>query len=415
MMQKNRIYPDSYRKNLRLLVWLRSFAITGQLVTVYVTTHWLAIPLPTGPLWGIIAGLVGVNLLTFIRLRFVRGVSEYELLAQLLVDILALTGLLHYSGGAANPFASLYIVQVMIAAIVLPALYTWCVAALTIALYTLLLFWKVEVPYFLHHHIGNYFNIHVQGMWVSFILLALLVAGFIVRISTVMRRQDQLLAEAERIGAVGTLAAGAAHELGTPLATITLLAQQYESAAGNEDERKRAMILREQTARCKDILTRITTAAGVMRAESGLRMPLDTFLNEIVESWKAQRPDVQSQLHLSGTMPAPDIVAEYGLQQAIMNLLHNASDASPQSVTVYAQWTASVLKLSIRDQGRGLPPQFHDSLGEPGNTTKATGLGLGVFLARNVITRLGGALSIDNHAQGGVCAEIILPLDKLRV
>ncbi len=414
-MIKNGIYPESYRKNLSLLWWLRNIAIIGQAVTIFLTTHWLEIPLATGPMWGIIGLLAVVNVYGFIRLRQNSGVSQNELLAHLLGDIMALYGLLYFSGGASNPFASLFIVQVVIAAIVLPPLHTWCIAILTIVLYTLLLRWNVEVPYFLHHHLGNYFNIHVQGMWISFILLALVVAGFIVRVSETVRKQDQLLAEAERIGAVGTLAAGATHELGTPLATIALLAQQFESDAATDEQKRRAMILREQVARCKDILTRITAAAGVMRAESGKRMQLDAFLIEIMDRWRAHKSAVAFFPELSGVQPAPVIVAEYGVEQAITNLLNNAADASPCHVALKAQWTALSLTLSIEDQGKGIAPELLQKLGDPGATTKPQGLGLGIFLARNVIVRLGGSLTITNRSEGGVRAQVQLPLDKLRV
>jgi two-component system sensor histidine kinase RegB len=415
VMIKKTTYPDSYRKSLKLIWWLRNIAIVGQTITVVLTTTWLAIPLDTVPLWTIIAAITGCNLLTYIRLLRPADVTRNEVLLHLLLDIAALFTLLYFSGGASNPFTSLFILQVVIAAIVLPPLHTWCIAFLTIGLYTVLLFWKIEVPYFYHHHIDGYFNIHVQGMWASFVLLALLVSGFIVRISGIMRRQEQLLAEAERIGAIGTLATAAAHELGTPLATMFLLAKEFETDATTEEQRKRTGILRDQLTRCKAIVTRITAVAGVMRAESGRKMPLDNFLRETIQGWHKGNPAVVCDMRLQGTQPVPTIVAEYGFAQAIINLLNNAAEAATNQITIEANWSASSMQMSIHDDGSGIDIGLMEKLGTPGVSTRKQGMGLGIFLTRNVITRLGGTVNIANHPQGGVLASIQLPLNKLLI
>jgi two-component system sensor histidine kinase RegB len=159
-------------KNLKLLWWLRSIAIFGQTTAILVVTHALQIPLQTAPLWSIIGGLALVNAFTLWRVKTARHITETEFFGQLLTDITALAGLLYFTGGATNPFASLFILQVIIAAITLTPLYTWIAAGLTIVFYTALMVWNVEVPYFMHHHMGDFFNMHVQGMWISFILLA---------------------------------------------------------------------------------------------------------------------------------------------------------------------------------------------------------------------------------------------------
>lgn len=414
-MTKSATYPDSYRKNLKLIWWLRNIAIVGQTITVLLTTTWLAIPLDTEPLWAVIVAIAACNLLTHIRLLRQTDVTRREVVLHLLLDIAALFALLYFSGGASNPFASLFILQVVIAAIVLPPLHTWCLAFLTIGLYTALLFWKVEVPYFYHHHIDGYFNIHVQGMWISFVLLALLVSGFVVRISGIMRRQEQLLAEAEHIGAIGTLATAAAHELGTPLATMFLLVKEFETDTTTEAQRKRTGILRDQLTRCKAIVTRITAVAGVMRAESGRKMSLDSFLRETVQGWHKSNSAVACNIHLHGPQPAPTIVAEYGFAQAIINLLNNAADAAPNQITIEAHWSASSMQMTIHDDGKGIDKTMLDKLGTPGVSTRKQGIGLGIFLTRNVITRLGGTVTIANHPQGGVLADIQLPLQKLLV
>lgn len=390
-------------KNLRLLWWLRSIAIVGQTTAVLVVTLGLQIPLHTFPLWSIIFGMALINGFTLWRIKTAKYITEMEFFGQLLTDITALFGLLYFTGGATNPFASLFILQVIIAAITLTPFYTWIAAGITIAFYTILMVWSVEVPYFMHHHIGDFFNLHVQGMWISFIMLAVIIAWFVVRMNTTIRRQDSLLAEAEKLAAIGTLAASAAHELGTPLATLFVLAEDADNP-----------MFKEQLMRCKQILSRITAAGGVTRAEGGAPMPLDTFLKGIVDHWEIDHPDTALAVDIQQG-GAPRIVGEYGLEQAIRNLLDNAADASPEAISVSAKWTSQTLTIAIADKGTGVPQEIADTFGEVGVTTKQDGLGLGLFLARSVITRLEGTLDVRHAPTGGTIATITLPLRRLAV
>jgi two-component system sensor histidine kinase RegB len=394
-------------KNLKLLWWMRNVALIGQAAAILIVSSVLRIPLPEMPLWIILTTIALLNVFTWWRIEAAKTITDHEFLMQLLVDIVALAGLLYFTGGATNPFASLFILQVIIAAIALPPLYTWMIAAITVALYTSLMFWNVEMPYFLHHHIGDFFSLHVQGMWLSFIFLAGIVAWFVVQMNTTIRRQNALLAEAEKMAAVGTLAANAAHELGTPLATMAVLAEDCEQETAHK--------FSEQIQRCKQILSRITAAGGVARAEGGAPMGLSDFLNQTIEDWKQLHPAIPLAVQISGT-GQPRIVAEHGFEQAITNLLDNAADASPQSVRLEADWTASTLNIRIQDNGAGLPETIQPLLGEVvGLTTKPDGMGLGLFLTRSVITRLEGKLTLTSIAGKGTTAHITLPLRRLTV
>jgi two-component system sensor histidine kinase RegB len=389
-------------KNLKLLWWLRCIAIAGQTTAILAVTCALGIPLRTAPLWSIIGALAAVNIGTLWRIRTAQRICEGELFAQLLVDMTALLGLLYFTGGAANPFASLFILQVIIAAIALSPRYTWSAAAVTVGFYTLLMFKNVEMPYFEHHHTGNFFTLHVQGMWISFVLLAIIVAGFVVRMNGTIRRQDALLAEAEKIAAIGALAANAAHELGTPLATLTILA---------EDAGELSPLFKEQLARCKQIVSRITAKGGVIRAESGAPMMLDAFLRRVAEGWQADNPDTVLTATIAAS-PAQRIIAEHGLEQAIRNLLDNAADASPPAVALHAAWTAQTLTVTITDTGNGIAPHIAEAIGKAGITTKPHGMGMGLLLAHSVVARLEGTLAFM-PAPRGTIARIALPLRKL--
>ena len=268
------------------------------------------------------------------------------------------------------------------------------------------MFYNVEVPHLMHHGGGgDFFSLHVQGMWISFILLAGIVAWFVARMNRIIRRQDALLADAERMAALGTLATGAAHELGTPLAIMAVLAEDCEP--------KTATRFSEQIARCKAILGRITAAGGVARAEGGAPMPLQDFLNTLLAQWQKEHADTVLSSSLAG-IGNPSVVAEASLEQALVNLLNNAADASPHSISIEAEWTAQTLTIQIHDDGAGVDPAIRADLGKPGISTKTHGLGLGVFLAKNVTQRMEGKLDIRPRKNAtGTTAHITLPLRKL--
>lgn len=393
-------------KNLKLLWSLRNIAITGQIVAILVATQALQIPLQTTSLMFILSVSAGLNMLTWVRIKRTTAISEREFFTQLLLDMIALFWLLYYTGGATNPFTSLFILQVVLAAVTLPALYTWIIAGIAVVLYTALMFWNVEVPYLQHHHIGDFFSLHVQGMWVSFILSAGIIAWFVVRMNSTVRHQDALLADAEKIAALGTLATSAVHELGTPLATISVL-------AGDCDQEISRPLL-EQIARCKQILSSITTAGGVARAESGSPIQLDIFLKQLTEEWRKDHTGIVFEADLF-QLGQQRVLVEHGFKEAIVNLLNNAAEASPEYVAMRAESTPQLLLIQIRDKGNGIADEMKGSLGKAGVTSKADGLGLGLFLAKSVVARLGGALEIENAVEKGVTVTISLPIKRLAV
>lgn len=394
------IPSESPRANLRLLWWLRCLAITGQALAVAVTQVWLGIDLPVVPLACVIGFSAIVNLLTFIRLKQGGRIGEAEFFAQLLLDMAALALLLYWTGGAANPFTSLFLLQVAIAAVTLRRLYAWLAACAGIGCYTLLMFFNVPVSYF-SHHMDGFFTLHVQGMWINFILLTGLITWFLSRMSDVIRHQDRKLAEADRAASLGLLAANAAHELGTPLATLLVLAQELEAQA-NPEIRRAAGLMSGQIGRCKSILSRIASLAGAPRAESGDALPLDVVLRETLERWRHKRPEASLVAQTSGHNPAPGVSAESGLEQAIVNLLDNAADSSAAPIRFHAAWTEDRVQISVTDGGTGFPPALLRDPGGRPQTTKPAGMGIGLALTRTSVMRRGGMLHVRNSPSGGV-------------
>jgi two-component system sensor histidine kinase RegB len=405
--------------NLRRLLVLKNIAITGQTLAVIVVAHGLGMPLPVTE---IISALVLLNLASWLRLRLEWPVKETELLIHLLVDVLALTTLLYFAGGATNPFVLLYLLPLTIAAATLPLLYTAAVAIVIVACYSVLMFVYIPLPHFHITYTGT-FNPQAWGMWFGFVLSVALIAYFVVRMGNTLRENERAIADLkeaalrdERLVALGALAIGAAHEMSTPLGTMAIVAKDLQNDYSDRAELvERLGILRDQVDRCKNILTQMLSSTGQARAESGYTIALDSYLQDLLAQWRRMRPGAQLRCRLQGTEPIPQIVAEQGLSQAILNLLNNAADASDDDVELVGRWDAEELCLEINDRGSGLSPQAEREAGKPFFTTKqpGQGMGLGLFLAQASLNRFGGAVQLRNREGGGACTQISLPLAKL--
>lgn len=429
LLEKNLNSLRSSAANLRRLFLLRCIAVAGQLAAIVAARSWLEVTLPLMPMLGIIGLIALFNGLTWLRLKFARNVSNLELLVQVLIDIVALTLLLYFSGGATNPFISLYLLPLAIAAVLLPRLQAEILALVTVLCYTWLLF-HFQPLHYRGHHPGmnlamavNPFGMHILGMWLTFVLSAVLIVSFVSTMALSLRERDQLLSEAreetlrnERIIALGTLAAGAAHELGTPLGTMAVVVHEMRLDCGDNPELADSLqILSDQVGSCKRILTDLLATAGQTRGEGGNVMPVDAFLEAVVGKWQMMRPEVTVRIGQQGDRPAPKIIAEQTLGQAIMNLLNNAADASPAGVEVEGRWTAAELEIWICDQGPGFTQDALRKAGQMFFTTKREqGMGLGIFLSNATISRFGGQVSLANRDSGGACTRILIPLKQLQ-
>ncbi len=403
--------------NVRRLIWIRMIAVPGSALCLLLARQIYQLPIPALQLLLIVGGLAMFNFWVWRRHKEALPVSDREFFIQLLVDLFALTSILYYTGGASNPFVYFFLLPMIISAAALPQIYTWAIAAISACSYTLLMLWRVEVPEFINMHSKSAMDLHSAGMWLGFMVLSVLIATFVSAMAATVRERDRYLARLresalrdERVVAVATLAAGAAHELSTPLATMAVVTgeilREYPRA-GYPALHKDLAILREQITRCKEALSVISASAGAARAESAERLALDSFMRQMVAEVARLRPGSSVLLQPAGQAgPQPLIVVERTIRQALLNVLHNAVDVSPQYVRLLCSWDATTLTIAVVDHGGGLKP---GALERPGISSKEGGLGLGLFLSHAALTQAGGSLEVVDNYEGGTTVSLRLP------
>ncbi len=406
-------------KNMQQLIQLRWIAVVGQVATILVVHFGFGIRLPLNQMLEVLAFLVAFNLASQLRWRIHRDVTNAELFVALLVDVAMLTVQLHLSGGATNPFVFLYLLQVIIGAVLLEAWSTWTMVAVTGACFAGLAIFSgpLLLPIDQGHGL---LSPYILGMLICFALNAALLVVFITRISRNLRGRDARLAdlreraaEEEHIVRMGLLASGAAHDLGTPLATLSVILGDWRRmpAFGSNPELLQEIgEMQAQLQRCKTILSGILLAAGEARGESSVETTVSTFLDDLAEEWRSTRsvPSFDYENRFGHDLP---MVSDSALKQTICNVLDNALQASPDWVRLEATHVADTLRLTVTDAGPGFTPAMLADFGKPYQSTKGRPEGgLGLFLVVNVIRTLGGSVRARNRPEGGAVVILTLPL-----
>lgn len=410
------------RKNLLLLVQLRWLAVIGQVVTILVVHFWFEIALPLTQLAIVIAFLIGLNIVSLLRYRYRNIVSNTELFLALLLDVAALTVQLYLTGGAANPFVSLYLLQVTLAAVLLDAWSTWALVVITSGCFVWLTAFHRDI-FSWRGHGGDFAWLHIQGMFACFVLSATLLVLFITRINRNLRARDahlaslrQQSAEEDHIVRMGLLASGAAHELGTPLATLSVILNDWQHMPTLKEAPELSQEITEmqlQLDRCKTIVSGILMSSGEARGEGTLRTTVNAFLDGLAAEWRASRsPRGFDYTNAFGQDEA--IVSDTALKQVIFNLFDNALEASPNVVRVCVGRTDGDLVITVTDEGPGFSAEMLAEFGKPYRSSKGRpGGGLGLFLVVNVMRKLGGLVVAQNAASRGAIVTLTLPLTSL--
>jgi len=408
MRQTNQAYwltpPDEVEEGLVWLAWLvrlRWLAVVAQIITLsfsFVILDRAEEVLPA--LGGVIACLVAANLYSQGVLRARESVSQRQLLTQLMIDVIALTTFFVLAGGPENVFTPLYLIHVAMGAIML----SWRRAAWLTVLVTLcycsLFFYHLPLHWD-HHSLGRA-RLLAVGQVISFVVTSTSVAFFVVGVANSLRRRKRQLLDArdrtartDRLRSVGTLAAGAAHELNTPLSTIGLRLRRVARRHEDPDTVRDLEAIQGQLERCSGIVQQLLVGAGDPAASDIERRSLVELAREAVTMWSKS---TNLEVRLSDSSAGAHIeVPKIAFIQAMINLLENARQAQ-EEVNTFSPIRIRILRdedsavLEIIDRGCGMSDHI-EQVGEPFFTTKVTGTGLGVFVARAVADGAGGGLS----------------------
>ena len=406
-------------KNMQQLIQLRWIAAFGQVLTIGVVYYGFGISLPIDHMLAVLGCLVAFYGASLMRWHRYREVTNGELLLASLVDVAMLTAQLYLSGGVTNPFVFFYLLQIILGAVLLEVGSTWIIVAVTTACFAgLALFGQpLALPLDLADGLGSRY---VQGLLICFVINAVLLVIFITRISRNLRERDarlaglrQRAAEEEHIVRMGLLASGAAHELGTPLATLAVILGDWRRMPAFKAD---AELLQEvgemqaQVQRCKAIVSGILLSAGEARGEASVKTTVRTFLDDLVRDWRATRSPAALRYDNRFGQDVP-MVSDTALQQMICNVLDNALEASPQGLALEVSRDDETLTLTITDDGPGFAPAMLAQFGKPYQSSKGRpGGGLGLFLVVNVARTVGGTVTAVNRPGGGAQVTIALPL-----
>jgi len=414
---------------LAWLVRLRWLAIAGQVAIVALAVLMLRVSLPLH----LVAALISITALTNLGLTAwlrKREPSAHALTAVLLLDVLTLTGLLLCAGGASNPFSVFYLVHVALAALLLAPRPAWCVAAATsLAFGSLFVLPAHAIDAHAMHMQHGASSMHLQGMWLAYSLAAGFVVHFVSRVASALQAREHEVFELQRsavrhekLASLSTLAAGAAHELGTPLGTIALVAKELERGleAGNAASElvPDARLIRQEVERCRDILQQMAARAGEGAGEMLAPISVLGVEQELSDALGARA----AQLAFEREGELSEIIAPKRLLvQVLANLVRNAFDAQAEAgksdpVRLVTRLEAERAAFEIFDRGAGIATDASERVGEPFFTTKAPGrgLGLGVFLARAFAEKMGGELTLAARPGGGTVARLTVPRDMLK-
>ncbi|TWT85224.1 Sensor histidine kinase RegB [Posidoniimonas polymericola] len=421
--------------NAAWLAKLRWVAVAGQLATILIAAGPLGVKLPFWPLLGMAALTAGTNAVFWawtrrrrLAMHVVRPYEWHALLGGLMVlDLFVLTVMLELTGGPTNPFVIFYFVNLALGGILLPARWAWLLVLMATAAFATISYTYFPIAQLRHasrlmsfRELGG-IPVVGGGTLIAFATCGSVIVSFTTWLTRELRRNqearfraEELRARSEKLEALGTLAAGAAHELATPLSTIAVVAKELEheldASSVSPEVAADVKLIRNQLDRCRAILDRMSTASGQAAGEAPETFTAGELLLEVIN--ELPDPVLIDTTYAGEAADARLTAPRTALSQALRALVQNALDARPGGeveIEVYAHGT---LGIAIRDTGPGMPREVLARAGEPFFTTKepGKGMGLGLFLARSVVERVGGGMEIDSEAGHGTVVEVKLPL-----
>lgn len=408
------------RVRLRTLIVLRWLAVTGQTITVFGVHFILGFDLPLALCLAAIGASAALNLVIAYTQPVQRFASERESFAQLAFDVMQVIVLVALTGGTSNPFAFVVAAPVLIGVAALPVRWWMTLAALTIAGSLAMSVWHMPLPWNEWAGPLSLPPLYQAGLWLALVITIAFTAVYAWRVGSEARRMgaalaatQSVLAREQRLSALGALSAAAAHELGTPLATIQLTAKEMARALKDPELQEDAALLVSQAERCRDILRRLSQAPSDTDQMHD-RMALGDVLDEAAAPLKGVGAAIL--IDLDGADDTPLLCRRPELIYALGNFVENAVDFARNEVHLQAGWRDDLITITVSDDGPGFPADILSKLGEPYITTRRHepgpgGLGLGVFIATTLIERLGGQVRFENRP-GRSGAQVVMTLPR---
>lgn len=393
---------------------MRWGALAIQATAILIATELLGVSLPVAPMWSLVAVGVVSNLWLASR-----KADAGHLGAFLVLDVALLSGMLYLSGGPTNPFSIIYVVYIAMSAVMLAPAWTWTIAGLSILSFAALFVVHVPSEHLGHAGHGGGFQTHLYGMFIALVLAVALITYFVSQLSVELRRRERALAEAEerthrwgKLASIATLAAGAAHELGTPLGTIAVAAKEMERQArtlpGGDALVEDAALIRAELERCRRVLDRMASVGGENVGETLSSLPIESMIAEVSE----RLSPAQAERWVTSTEVESIEAPATALVQMVENIARNGFDACDQGrVSLHVRQLDRAVELCFVDEGQGMDEQAIRRAAEPFFTTKrkADRMGLGLFLARTLVDSLGGRLTIESARERGTTVRVVLP------
>ena len=402
--------------SLKEVIRLRWIAIAAQAATITVVAIIWGASLPMVPLFAILLVAAATNVV----LPRLKGYESTRLIGGIMVvDVIHLTGLLALTGGPANPFSVLYLIHVMLAAIVTGPRWTWLVVATSSAGFGLLFFASIPLPAELggHGHMAAHgghrsFSVHLQGMWLAYTLAAATIAAFVSKLATKLRHEREERARSAHLLGLATIAAGAAHEIGNPLATIRVAASELErdlSARGlPADILDDLKLINAEVSRAHEVLNQMAVGAGELVGEC----PVVAHPRDLLAKTVGQLGPIGLRVCIEQEGDVPEVRWPVrATAQAMTQLIRNGLQASPDEsyVRCCVSGESGGVTICVTDEGVGMNSHVLSRLGEPFFTTRTRGMGLGVFIARSLIEHLGGRIQVWSLEGKGTSVHVWLP------
>lgn len=406
------------------LVAIRWVGVTGQGATLLVVYYGLGYVFPIVPAIAAVTASAALNLFVLLRHWARPHIGERDAALYLGFDILQLGALLYLTGGILNPFLVLILAPIVVSATVLSSASTVVLSLLAMGTVTFLAFRHLPLP--TPHPMAQPDPVFVLALWIAMVLAITFTAGYVYRVAREQRRMQDALAEAQaalarehQVSAVGAIAAAAAHELGTPLATISVVAKELvrdlpEGSEWAED----ADLLLSQAQRCRDILAELSARPRGDTGESFYKGPISSLVEAVSESRGQagapvrieREPDAEAGAAEPRVLRRPEIVHGIG------NFVSNARQFAKTEVLVTIWWDDISCRITVQDDGPGFSPSILSRLGEPYVSTRRESdehMGLGVFIAQTLLERTGGRVEFDNRADGGAEVVVTWPRNRL--